>query len=150
MNRRDTLSALLLAASVALGAFREFLFVNLNYQIDFLLHRRAASYAHSLFQLWVSGWEANTLIRAKWLLSLAFIAATLLLTVCLARLRFGDHRLLRITVSAFLVVSGLAMLLHAVSPRLPFAYPIAVQLLHALQYPVPLLLVWALTWRSPT
>ncbi|MBK9176773.1 MAG: hypothetical protein IPM46_10655 [Flavobacteriales bacterium] len=150
MKRRDALSALLLAVAIALGALREFLFVNLNYQLDFVLHKRTVSYAHSAFRRWAGDWDAEMLIRGKWLLSLAFIATTLFLTAGLARLRFGDHRLLRVTVVAFLTIGALAMLLQAVAARHPFAYPIAVQLLHALQYPIPLLLVWALSWRSPT
>lgn len=150
MKRRDAISAFLLAVSIALGALREFLFVNLNYQLDFLVRKRSGSYAHSAFQRWTEDWDAEGLLRIKWLLSLAFITATLVLTAGLARLRFGDHRLSRIIVAAFLVIGVLAMLLHTQAARFPFAYPIAVQLLHTLQYPIPLLIVWALSWRSPT
>lgn len=148
MKRRGVLSLLLLATSVALGAVREFLFVNLNYQLDYLNHERDQSYAHSSFQRLVHGLDAGQLATTKWLLAFAFIGATLALTLVLARVRLGDARLDRAAVVTFLSIGGLALALHLASGAVAFLYPISVQLLHALQYPVPLLVVWAITWNK--
>lgn len=146
MSTRGLLSALLLGVSIGLGALREFLFVNLNYQLDHLSRGSAWSYAHSAFQSAVSGWDLPALIRLKWLLALLFIGLTLGLTLWLAWVRFGDHRLARPVLLAFALLGGLALLLHFGAARLPFLHLISVQLLHALQYPVPLLLVLAVSW----
>lgn len=148
MTWNGPLSLALLAASVALGGLREFLFVNLNYQLDFLEHSRAQSYAHSAFQRWAAGLDAGDLRQAKWLLALAFVAITLLLTVAMARIRLGDSRLNRPIILAFAALGASALALHLLSGQAAFLSLISVQLLHALQYPVPLLLVWALTWKQ--
>lgn len=148
MNRRGLLSLALLAVSVASGALREFLFVNLNYQLDFLDHRREQSYAHSAFQRWVAGLDAGDLYAAKWILASAFIVFTLGLTLALARVRSGDRRLPRAIVLGFMGLGAMALICHFLAARAAFLHPISVQLLHALQYPVPLLLVWVITWKQ--
>jgi hypothetical protein len=150
MRRTDLLSALLLCAAIALGALREFVFVNLNYQIDFVLHARPINYAHSAFRAWADGMGSSGLIRAKWAFAAGFVAATLALTVALARVRLAHHGWMWAVCITFLSLSALALLLHALSGLLPALYPVAIALLHGLQYPVPLLVVWMLSWLRPT
>ena len=72
--------ALLLALAVIAGAVRDFLFLNLNYQLDAVTHHRTGSYAHSLFQNWVEGWDGPALLRAKWGMALFF--SVLMATAC--------------------------------------------------------------------
>lgn len=148
MNRRSGLSIVLLTVSIAVGALREFLFVNLNYQLDFLSNRREQSYAHSSFQRWAQRFDVADLAAAKWLLAFGFIAITLALTLALARIRLGSGRLNKAIIIAFLIIGGLALVFHLASGTVVFLYPISVQLLHALQYPVLLIVVWAITWRK--
>ena len=142
MNRRLALG-LLITAAVALGSLREFLFVNLNYQIDHVERATDFSYAHTLFQGWVQGWELTTLLLAKWALALGFIGTMLGLAIGLARLLAGDHRHARALALGYAAAGGLALLLHGAAPWMPPLEAASVKLLHMLQYPVVLFFIWA-------
>lgn len=134
---------LIVAAAVGFGALREFLFLNLNYQLDAVARQRPISYAHSMFQGWVEGWDLDALLRLKWLLAMAFIVLMALAAVLLARVLFGDHRHRTAIVVGFALSSLVALALHALGTLHP-AFPlVAIKVLHALQYPVVLLFIWA-------
>lgn len=134
---------IIVAAAVALGALREFLFLNLNYQLDAVARQRTISYAHSMFQAWVEGWDLDALLRLKWVLAIAFITLMATASVLLARVLFGDHRHRRNLLLGFALASLLALALHALGAVHP-AFPlVALKVLHALQYPVVLLFLWA-------
>ena len=134
---------IILGAGVLLGALREFVFINLNYQIDFLRNHRLVSYAHSAFRRQVDGWDLGGLMRLKWVLACAFVLVMLGLCVALARLLFGDHRYTRPILIGFAGVGGLALLLHFLTPAVPAFNGVSVKLLHLLQYPVVLFFIWA-------
>jgi hypothetical protein len=143
MTRRRIGILLILAIAVALGAVRDFLLVNLNYQIDFVEHHRTVSYAHSLFRGWTEGLGLGALVRLKWALAVAMSASMLVLCIGMARLVFGDHRYRTALVIGFTSVGALALVLQALSAQLPPLYGVSVKLLHLLQYPVVLFLLWA-------
>lgn len=146
MSKRTFAGLLLLAAAVGIGAVREFLFVNLNYQLDFVANQRAFSYAHSSFQAWSGGWSLSALTALKWALALLFILINLGLAVLLARVRFGDHRYRTALLLGFAAVGSMALLAHVAAPRVVGMATLSIKLLHALQYPVVLLLIWAASW----
>ena len=148
--RRTGMSILLLVVAIALGAAREWLFVNLNYHLDFLEHERTATYAHSRFRAWAEGADATDLRMLKWGLALLFIGTTLLLTVLMARVRFNSFRYMPALLVTFIGIGTLALALHFGASTVPAFEAVSIKLLHALQYPVPLLLIWALSWRSPS
>lgn len=148
MNRRTAWSLAILVAAMTAGALREFLFINLNYQIDFVGHERAFSYAHSAFRAWVDGWDLNGLLALKWGFSFLFIAINLLLAVSLARVRLGDHRYRSVLLVGFLIAGTITLTAHLAAPYVPGSGTLSVKLLHAMQYPVLLLLLWAATWLT--
>ena len=141
MNTRRLLIALVLGVGLALGALREFLFINLNYQLDFVRHGRAVSYAHSLFRRWVAGWELTELTVLKWVLAGGYVAVMGALCVALAHLLWGDHRYRRLLVLGYATLAMVALGLQALSTLMVGAGDVAVQLLHALQYPLVLFLL---------
>lgn len=151
MIRLLTLPAFLLV-SVVLGALREFVFINLNYQVDHVARNTPMSFAHSQFQAWVSGWSLRSLILLKWGMALAFAAAMCLLCVLLARVLFASRRYDRAVLIAFAAIGVVAVVLHVLSPWIPPLELVSVKLLHALQYPVLLMFIWAASWlrRTPT
>ncbi len=149
MSRRTIASLAVVLVAIALGVLREFLFVNLNYQLDFVTHHRAFSYAHSKFQAWVEGWELRELSALKWALAVLFTAANLALAVLLARVRVGDHRYRSALVFGFVTIGTLALIAHGLSGQFGGLRYVSVKLLHALQYPVLLLIVWAASWLKP-
>ena len=143
MMRRRALLVLLMLAAVVLGAAREFLFLNLNYQIDAVANHRAVSFAHSIFRGWTAGLGLDALLRLKWLLALLFIALTLALSIACARIVFGDHRYRTALVGGFALVGILALVMHLLANAVPPLYAVSVKLLHLIQYPVVLFVIWA-------
>ena len=144
---------LVLVAGVALGALREFVFINLNYQLDHLARSTRWSYAHSAFQQLVGGMGHPALIRLKWALAALFIALNAGLVVALSRVLSGSGGHTRPILIAYLALGVLAFLLELAAGAAPPLGRIAVQLLHLLQYPVPIVLLLAyhqgLYRRSP-
>lgn len=140
MNARRVRIAIIALLAIGAGALREFMFLNLYYQIDFVQHDRMVSYAHSMFQGWTQGMDLAALIRLKWVLSVGFAAGMLGLAIVLARLRFGDHRYTRTLIFGYVGLGLLALALHVAGGAAALA---GMKLLHALQYPVVLILIWA-------
>jgi hypothetical protein len=146
MKRRYFLLALLVTA-VGLGAVREFLFLNLNYQIYHVAYGTSLSYAHSAFQAATAGMELPVLNALKWALAAGFATCMLALCILFTHTLTGTHQLTPTVVVFFLAVGVFALLGHLLARYWPGLAPIAVMLLHMLHYPVVLVFVWA-GWRS--
>lgn len=142
-SHRNLLVVLLLLGGLAVGALREFLFINLNFQIQHVRYSTPYSYAHSLFRGWVQGWDLADLVRLKWVLAVALSTAMLGLCIALAKVLFGSHTYRKALVIGYGLAGALAVLLHLAGGLVPQLGSISVKLLHALQYPVMLFLVWA-------
>ena len=152
MSRRWRI-IIILSIGIALGALREFLFINLNYQIAFATHLHDLSYAHSAFQRWVGGWDAGMLFMAKWALALAFTLAMLSLCLALSRVLGLPRRSDRAIIVTFAAIAVVSIALHLSGPWLGQGAAldaVSVKLSHVLQYPVVLLFVWAAAslWRE--
>jgi hypothetical protein len=130
---------LLLLIGIVLGACREFLFINLNYQIDHVARHTRFSYAHSLFQGWTRGLDLGTLLTLKWVLALAFILTMMVLSVLMSRVLFNTWRHTRPLVLGFAIFTIAAMALHALARWRPDFEMVSIHLSHMLQYPVMLL-----------
>lgn len=135
-------SALILLAGIGIGSLRDFLFINLNYQLDHVTRTTRTSFAHSRFQGWVEGWEAPVLIRLKWMLAGLFIISMWGLCLALLKNRGMMHRLWRPVTMVFAGVAMAALVLHGLARWLPVEEA-SVNLLHAIQYPVLLLVLQA-------
>ncbi|MBK7947120.1 MAG: hypothetical protein IPJ85_18250 [Flavobacteriales bacterium] len=145
MNRRTVLSLCLLAIAGALGLGREFLFVNLNYQIDHLIRGTPYSYAHSAFQHWAQPCSADQLGTMKWVLSAAFATLNLALAIGMCRIHQPLRRLTAIVTAIFVVIAVFSVGLHLLSGDHGWMHAASVQLAHAIQYPIPVLILWALS-----
>lgn len=142
MKRKLAIVALL-GGAIALGALREFLFLNLNYQLDHVQRATEFSYAHSIFQGWTQHWSLSGLITFKWSLAVGFIVIMTCLGVLLARLLFGHMGYARPMAIAVVTVAGCALLLNSLAGWLPPLADVSVKLLHMLQYPVVMLVLLA-------
>lgn len=145
-RRRTLLSLLWLALASLLGAAREFMAVNINFQIDYLANARDRNYAHSVFRDWAAGWDLQDALRVKWLTALVFMSAMAGLSMGMARARFGTHRHAAFILICFIVLGGIAAACHLAAPVLAPLRHVGIAILHALQYPVPVLLIWVLSW----
>jgi hypothetical protein len=142
MNRRWAIALLLLAA-VLLGAGREFIFINLNYQLDHVARGTAVSYAHSAFQRAVSGMDVPALARMKWGMAALFISAACLCCLLMSRMLFGSWRYTRTIVVGYAACATFALLCHGFAFGSRPMERLSIQLLHAAQYPVPVLFLLA-------
>ncbi|MBS1945690.1 MAG: hypothetical protein JST98_10955 [Bacteroidetes bacterium] len=133
--------ALVLAAAIAYGSWREFTFINLNYQIDHLAHHTPFSYAHSMVQGWLRGWGLQAVLALKWFLAFFSMAVMAALCALLARILLGTWRHAGPIFMAFTGFALLSLALHFMARRVPPFELVAVQLSHMLQYPVPLVFV---------
>ena len=137
---RGVRAAAILLVGILLGASRDFLFINLNYQIDHVRRATAGSFAHSRFQAWVQGWDLSDLVRLKWVLAGAFIVCMWGLSLGLLRNANAMVRLARPVSLIFGGVALTALLMHGLARWLPLEEA-SVNLLHAIQYPVLLLVL---------
>ncbi|MEO8590087.1 MAG: hypothetical protein ABI432_11995 [Flavobacteriales bacterium] len=149
MRKRTVLGSVIIIAAVALGAVRDFLFVNLNYQIDAVEHRSPISYAHSLFRAAVAGLDLNALNVMKWGLAMLYILLMLTAGIALSRVLFGDHRYRRPLVIGTAAIALISLALHRLAVWNPALEGVSIALSHAIQYPVPLLFICAASWSRP-
>jgi len=133
----------ILICGVLLGAAREFMFLNLNYQIDFVANDRMDNYAHSMFQSWVVGSNLSSLIFLKWGLAFAFAGSMCILSMLLLHKLFGDHRYAKYTVIGFILLGLIATMFHFLALTVPAFEGVSIKLLHLIQYPALLFFVWA-------
>ena len=143
-------AAVVLVAGIAFGAWREFAFINLNYQIDHVQRHTPFSYAHSMVQRWIGGWDLTALVTLKW--TLAFLSMAIIAGLCilLARILYGHWRHARWVLAGFAGFAGLSLAMHLLARWVPALELVAVGLSHMLQYPVPLvfILVGTTVWIS--
>jgi hypothetical protein len=132
---------LILGIALVLGSLRDFLLINLNYQLDHVQRATPYSFAHSGFQAVVGGWGLRALTTMKWGLAIGFVATTW--TLCQSLLGvFGlRQRLGRLVTYGFLGIAALAFVAHLLARSFPLLEPVSVDLLHAIQYPVVVLLL---------
>ena len=150
MSRNRLIGALIILLATMVGAFRDFLFVNLNYQIDALANHRRISYAHSDFRAAVAGLDADTLTIMKWASAAGFILLMLGAAVLLSRVLFGDQRYRLPIIIATLTIAAVSLACHVASAWSPAFEGISIALSHAIQYPVPLLFIYAASLARPT
>lgn len=134
-------TALVLLAGVLYGSWREFTFINLNYQIDHVARGTPFSYAHSMVRRWIGDWGLPSLLALKWGLAFLSMAVICLLCVLLARILFGHWRQAKWIAAGFVGFAVLSVLLQVLARWVPQLYEVAVGLSHMLQYPVPLVFV---------
>jgi len=134
-------AGLVLVAGIAFGAWREFAFINLNYQIDHLARHTPFSYAHSMVQGWTRGMDLQALLVVKWSLALLSMAVVAGLTVLLARILFGTWRQAVPILLGFAGFAVLSLLMHLLARWAEPFELVSVRLSHMLQYPVPLVFV---------
>lgn len=133
-------AAAILLVGIVLGAFRDFLFINLNYQIDHVRRATAGSFAHSRFQARVAGWDLSDLVLLKWVLAGCFVLSMWGLSLLLLRNANSSARLAKPVSLIFAAIALSALLMHGLARWMPLEEA-SVNLLHAIQYPVLLIVL---------
>lgn len=146
MSRAGWRAWAILGAAVASGALRDFLFVNINYQVDHVRRATAFSYAHSAFQKATAGWDTGALNALKWGLSLAFMVCMWAACLGLSRAFRRLELLWGPITSGFTGAALLSVLLHFLARYVPGAEEASVNLAHAIQYPLVPAMLFAGLW----
>ena len=139
MGRRVRAASILLVG-IVLGAIRDSLFINLNYQIDHVRRATPGSFAHSRFQAQVAGWDLSALVLLKWVLAGCFVVGMWGLCLLLLRNANSSARLAKPVSLIFAAIALAALLMHGLARWLPVEEA-SVNLLHAIQYPVLLVVL---------
>jgi len=110
MTKKFLLLASLVVLFVALGFFRQFTFVNINYHLVYLFHNEEVSHMSSFFDflLPLSYYQLYSL---KWVLTLLFSTAFGILTCAVIWIWFRERKLVIYTIYAFTTLLGIAALL---------------------------------------
>lgn len=122
-----------------LGLFREFTFLNLNFQLQYLYYDTPYYRVHAFFHF-LNDFEYLTLYNSKWVLTILFTLCFMALSLLIIKSAFGQKRLLRITLISYGVVFllaggayGLGLLLGSRET----GYIVARFLMGLLQSPIP-------------
>ncbi len=112
-----TLVVILVVAMILLGAFRDFLFVNVNFQLQYLWKVQvlsdslAVGRAHSLFDF-LKSYDYYTVYYTKFALTLVFAFLYWLNTILVVKLVFGDKKFLKYTTYVFAIVVLISLVLY--------------------------------------
>jgi hypothetical protein len=133
---------------IALGLARDFIFVNWNYQLDFVEHSRSFSYTHSFFDF-LNNFDFQQLYWSKWLFTGFF-------TVCNYFVGYFLFKKLSIKtpiLKTYLLVFSAAILLFGFAfVGYPKGYLLSRELMGFLQSPLPtivLLLTQQIQKKNP-
>lgn len=141
MNRKALYVILLVIGILLLGSFREFTFLNINFQLQYMYYDteyyRVAPFFHFL-----NNFEYSTIYYSKWLLTGGFALAFLILSVLMIKVLFNQRRLITITVASYIILCTVAAISYALGKlagSTDTGYTIARFLMGLLQSPVVLM-----------
>lgn len=133
----------LVTALVLLGALRDFIFVNINFQLDFLWRDLAASKTHSMFEFLnnFSYWE---IYYAKFGLTGLFSLIYLVATLLVIRLMFTVKKYRKYTIYLFGGIFLISLLLFGggyLFGNPHFGYDLARNFMGIIQSPIPAMIL---------
>ena len=106
---RGTLVAVVVIALVLIGAFRDFLFVNINFQLHYMWANLTTNKTHSFFSF-LNDYTYWEIYYAKFALTGIFALIYLALTLLLLKLIFNQRRYAKITIILFAVMIGISLI----------------------------------------
>ena len=135
---RRILVASLVIGLILLGAFRDFVFVNINYQLIYLLKDQAFSKAHSFFDF-LEGYDYWTIYYWKFIITGIFAVLYLFFTWSIVKVLFNNKSYQKYTVYLFGGVFVISLLLFGLGYLFGdghFGYEIARQFMEVIQSPI--------------
>jgi hypothetical protein len=144
--RNKIVFILFILITIALGFFRDSLFVNINYQIGFLYYKQDINYVTSNFSF-LKSLSFNQLYYGKWLLTIAFTLLYYILTMATIYFSFGNKNILRWATISYLIliiVSAMAYSIGQITSYPQTGYKFARIFMGLLQSPIVLMLLFPL------
>lgn len=131
---------------IALGVFRDFIFVNWNYQLDATLHNKSFTYAHSFFSF-LTTWSYAALYWSKWVLTGLFCFANFIL----GYIYFSKTTIKKQLTYIYVVVGIVAFIVFALTYfEVNNAYTLSREIIGFLQSPLPAILLYFVHMLIPT
>ena len=129
---------------VFLGFLREYLFVNINYNIEFVSGNRVYNYADSALEF-MSKYSISTLYTFKWVGTILFFLLYWLSGVVLIKVLFQQKKFIFIYSIIYLAIfsfAGLSYLSGQIFSEPDEGYRLARQIMGWGQSPIPLMFLW--------
>lgn len=143
--QRRFIVILLIVTYIALGFFREYIFLNVNEQMRVVYYGSTDSHVSPLLS-WLSNFSYAQLYYGKWPLTLFFTLLFALLAVFVVRMAFQTNIYTRSIVWAYASVFSLGLLFYFIgylTNNTENVYPIARFLAGLVESPVLLLMICA-------
>lgn len=146
MKKRNRIIIILLFVAwvVFLGFLREYLFVNINYNIEFLSGNRVYNYADSAFQF-MSEYSISTLYTLKWVGTLLFFLLYWLSGILFIKILYNQKKFMLIYTIIYLAIFTFAGLAYAgglIFSEPGEGYSLARKIMGWGQSPIPLMFLW--------
>jgi hypothetical protein len=128
----------LVVLMILLGAFRDFVFVNINYQLIYLWKEKDFSKAHSFFDF-LEGYDYWTIYYWKFALTGIFALLYFVLTWTLIKVLFNNRKFQRYAVILFGSVVAMSLLLFGggyLFGNAHFGYDLARHFMDVVQSPI--------------
>jgi hypothetical protein len=128
----------LVVLMILLGAFRDFVFVNINYQLNYLWKEQDFSRAHSFFDF-LAGYDYWTIYYWKFALTGIFALLYFVLTWTLIKVIFNNRKFQRYAVILFGSVVAMSLLLFGggyLFGNAHFGYDLARHFMDVVQSPI--------------
>lgn len=142
-NVRRIIVFLLVVGMILLGAFRDFVFVNINAQLYHLLKNTPFSKAHSSFDF-LEGIDYWTIYYWKFALTGIFTVLYLVITWLIIKVLFNNRNFQKYTVYLFASVVAISMLLFGLGYLFGdghFGYEVARQFMDVVQSPIAVMVL---------
>lgn len=122
---------------IVLGMFRDFVFVNWNYQLDYVQNNRPFSYAHTYFSF-LDSWTGKQVYIGKWVLTGIFTLFCFLIAYVLLPNTYRTW-LIKIYALSILVAGALFL-----SNQIGFSkgYVLSREIMGFLQSPLPFIILY--------
>jgi len=146
-HRRKIVSGIFwLIVIVALGFYRDFIFININYIIDRLYYNQEVKHYHSFYNF-LEPLDVKGLMTLKWILTFVFTLINLSLSVIILKRLFKDPsmplKLLYLGYAVLFIIAGLFYLFGNLSGFSNLGYTLSRRFMGLIQSPVPLMVVAA-------
>lgn len=132
----------LILCLIVLGFIRDFVFVNINYAIGFKEGKADGYWGHSNMEF-LTQYNAGSLNTSKWLLTVAFILAFLMISLLIIRFLHNDKRFLIWMVllyTGFFLIGGGLYVFGWLLGHSDTGYTLSREFIGFIQSPLPLMI----------
>ncbi len=145
MTRRKAGFVMIALLAVFMGFFREFVFLNINAQIDFVSGGHAYNYTHTLM-MWLDsgGYDVGEMVAIKWFATFIFGGAFMILALLGVHVVWRKRKYLKYVLWVYVALFVFSGLSYAVGTEIfnsYYGYRFARIFMGFAQSPIPLMIM---------